>query len=164
MSIRVELAEPADLPAILALLEESGLPEAGLKDHVGTLLLAAKGGGGNGRLLGCGALEIYGSDGLLRSVAVAEDARGRGLGDRITRATLALASKLELTEVYLLTETAQAFFARHGFLQTERATIPPAVCRSVEFSSACPASAVAMVKRFGNKEAGEAAEVERKTN
>ncbi len=151
MSIRVELAEPADLPAILALLAESGLPEAGLKDHVGTLLLAAKG-GGNGRLLGCGALEIYGSDGLLRSVAVAEDARGRGLGDRITRATLALASKLELTEVYLLTETAQAFFARHGFLQTERATIPTAVCRSVEFSSACPASAVAMVKRFGSKE------------
>lgn len=163
MSIRVELAEPADLPAILALLEKSGLPEAGLKDHVGTLLLVAKG-GENGRLLGCGALEIYGSDGLLRSVAVAEDARGRGLGDRITRATLALASKLELTEVYLLTETAQAFFARHGFLQTERATVPPAVCRSVEFSSACPASAVAMVKRFGNKEAGEAGEVKRKTN
>ncbi|MDP2577779.1 MAG: arsenic resistance N-acetyltransferase ArsN2 [Candidatus Palauibacterales bacterium] len=163
MSIRVELAEPADLPAILALLAESGLPEAGLKDHVGTLLLAAKG-GENGRLLGCGALEIYGSNGLLRSVAVAEDARGRGLGDRITRATLALASKLELSEVYLLTETAQAFFARHGFLQTERATVPTAVCRSVEFSSACPASAVAMVKRFGNKEAGEAGEVERKTN
>lgn len=46
--------------------------------------------------------------------------------------------------VYLLTETAAEFFARLGFRPIRRAEAEPAVGASVEFTTACPASATCM--------------------
>jgi amino-acid N-acetyltransferase len=45
----------------------------------------------------------------------------------------------------LLTETAAQFFPKIGFVPTSRARIPDVVHASVEFTSACPASAAAFV-------------------
>jgi hypothetical protein len=47
--------------------------------------------------------------------------------------------------VFLLTETAPAFFARFGFTDIDRARVPETIRQTVEFSSACPASARVMV-------------------
>jgi len=46
--------------------------------------------------------------------------------------------------VYLLTETAAGFFPRFGFQPIQRAEVAPAVQQSIEFTSACPASAQPM--------------------
>ena len=138
--IVVETADTEELPAIRALLEASRLPTAGLGDQPTTFLAARQG----GRLLGTAALEFYGDCALLRSVAVAEPWRGLGLGVRLSEAALALARSARVRTVYLLTETAAAFFPRFGFRRVARDAVAPAVHRSAEFTGACPASAVAM--------------------
>ena len=141
MTATISPARPNDLPDILALVTGSGLPEAGLSDHLATTLVARE----DGRIVGCAAIELYGAAALLRSVAVDASRRGQGLGQRLTAATLELASQRGARTVYLLTESAQDFFPRFGFRSIPRSEVEPAVQRSVEFTSACPASAQAMV-------------------
>jgi amino-acid N-acetyltransferase len=128
-----------EMPQVLALLEEGGLPRDGLEDHLSTTLVARQ----EGRVVGSAALELYGSAALLRSMR--RDLRGTGLGRRLTEAALALSRELGVTEAYLLTETAVLFFPRFGFRQIPRSRVPHSVRRSVDFTSACPASARAMV-------------------
>jgi amino-acid N-acetyltransferase len=148
MPARIDLATPSDLPAVLTLLNDSGLPEAGLTCGPGTLLLTAK---DADRIVGCAALELYGEHALLRSVAVAEDQRGQGLGDRITEEALELAGRLRLSDVYLLTDSAERFFARHGFELTTREQVPAEVAEAEEFSTCCCSGAVTMVKRIDHR-------------
>ena len=138
--IMIEPAGEADLSAILALLEQHGLPQAGLSDHLATTLVARQG----QAVVGSAALEIYDSAALLRSVAVDQARRGQGLGQRLTGAALDLARQHGVTQLYLLTETAGNFFPRFGFQPITRTEVAPAVQRSVEFTTACPASALAM--------------------
>ena len=73
------------------------------------------------------------------------DLRGTGLGGRLTEATLELSRNLVVAEAYLLTETADLFFPRFGFRPIPRSGVPLGIRRSVEFPSACPASARTMV-------------------
>ena len=141
MTIVITAAHTADMPAILALLERSGLPPDGLRAHVATTLVARDG----ARVVGSAALELYGTAALLRSVVVAAELRGAGLGHQLTRAALDLARQRGVTTVYLLTETASDFFPRFGFRPTQRAAVDSAVQQSVEFTSACPASAHVLV-------------------
>jgi amino-acid N-acetyltransferase len=147
MSIEIEFAVPSDLPAVLTLLRESGLPKAGLAEHPGTLLLVAR---GNDRVVGTAALELYGKNALLRSVAVEKDVRGEGLGDRLTRAALDTARRLGVTSVYLLTETAEGFFEHHGFARADRNEVPDDVARSVQFTYDGCGGATSMVKCMDN--------------
>jgi amino-acid N-acetyltransferase len=141
----VASATRGDLSAILALLERSKLPRAGIEGHLDTALVARE----NGRVVGCAAIEVYGVAGLLRSVAVDEALRGRGLGQALTRAALDLARERGIKTLYLLTETAGDFFPRFGFRKITRAEAEPAVQQSVEFTSACPETALVMRKMLG---------------
>lgn len=145
MEARIELAHPSDLPEILTLLEECDLPEAELACRPGTLILAAR---GVDRLIGCAALEVSGEHALLRSVAVAADRRGEGLGDRIVEAALELANRLRVAEIYLLTDSAQGFFAHHGFEPVDRSRVPGAVAASPGFTSCRCVAATCMWKRL----------------
>jgi nucleoside-diphosphate-sugar epimerase len=97
-------ATAGDVPAIIALLEKDKLPLVGLKEYVATALVAQR----NGRIVGCAAVEIHGTAGLLRSVAVDDSRRGEGLGHQLTQAALDLARARGVTTVYLLTTTAAA--------------------------------------------------------
>ena len=139
-SIDIAQAGTADLPDVLALLERSRLPPDGLAPHVASTVVAKDG----GRIVGSAALELYGRVGLLRSVAVDEHLRGRGLGVRLTAAALDLARARGLRTVYLLTETAGGFFPRFGFRPVTRGDVDPAALQSVEFTTLCPASALVM--------------------
>jgi amino-acid N-acetyltransferase len=142
MSFSIEPATAADLPAILDLLESHRLPEAEVGQHIGTALVAREG----GRVAGCAVIELYAGAGLLRSVAVAQSLRGLGLGIRLTEAAIQLARSRGIQALYLLTETAADFFPRFGFRPIPRDEVAPAVRQSIEFTEACPASALAMVK------------------
>ena len=136
----IRAATSADLPAVIDLLEKDKLPVAGLKDHIATTLVAQR----SGHVVGCAAVEVYGTSCLLRSVAVQEERRGEGLGHQLTQAALDLARARGATSAYLLTTTAEKFFPRFGFAEVAREDVDPAVRASVEFTTACPASAVAM--------------------
>jgi amino-acid N-acetyltransferase len=146
MDVLVEPAAPADEAGILRLVDACGLPLDGLVDHLDTALVARA----DGRVVACAALEVHGDGALLRSVAVDGALRGTGLGQRVVRAALALAHARGVRSVYLLTTTAAQFFPRFGFRPVARDAVPDGVRRSVEFRSACPASAEAMVVEVGD--------------
>ena len=140
----IEAAAPTDLVAVLALLEQSALPTAGVAEHLSHAFVARDG----NRVVGSAALEIYAEGALLRSVAVDADRRGTGLGQRLTRAALSDAERRRLPAVFLLTTTAERFFPRFGFAIITRAEVPTSLLQSVEFRSACPDSAVVMRKQL----------------
>jgi amino-acid N-acetyltransferase len=142
MNVHIERASGADGPSILQLLRDSGLPIDGLVEHVNTAFVARDG----ATIVGCAAIEIYPDGALLRSVAVAPSARGHRLGQRLTEAAITLARSLGTPAVYLLTTTAESYFPTFGFVQTTRELVPTGVQQSIEFRSACPASAVVMRK------------------
>ena len=133
-------ASREELPRIVELLDDGGLPPDGLEDHLPTILVARL----HGRVVWSAALELYGTAALLRSVVVRRDLRGTGLGSRLTEAALRLSREFGVAEAYLLTETADLFFPRFGFRNIPRSRVPSSVRSSVEFTSACPASARAM--------------------
>jgi len=138
--VEIGPATDGDYAAVVALLERSRLPDSGLADHRDSLLVVRAG----GRVVWCAALELYGEQALLRSVAVDDAMRGRGLGERLTHAALERARREGVRAVYLLTETAEGFFPRFGFEVVDRASVRGDVTRSVEFTTACPSTATVM--------------------
>jgi len=138
--VTIERATADDGQAILQLLAGAALPIDGLLDHLDTALVARA----DGRVVGCAALEIYADGALLRSVVVDARAKGQGIGTGITKAALDLASELGTPAVYLLTTTAEEFFPKFAFLRIGRSEVPKSVQKSVEFSSACPSTAIVM--------------------
>jgi amino-acid N-acetyltransferase len=142
-------AESDDFPAVAALLAEAGLPLAGVQAHIRDFVVAEA-----VSVIGCAGLERYGEAALLRSVAVAESARGAGIGQRLTRACIDAARASGVATLVLLTETADEFFPRFGFVAVERAALPEAVQQSEEFRGACSTTAVAMVLGLGPSRIG----------
>jgi len=142
MGTHIDRAQPADAPAVLRLLERNHLPLEGFTDWIATTLVARQ----NGQIIGSAALEMYPDGALLRSVAVAPDAQGRGLGQELTAAAIRLADTLNAPALYLLTTTAERFFPKFGFERIARADVPATVQASIEFASACPTSATVMRK------------------
>ncbi|QWF77050.1 Amino-acid acetyltransferase [Amycolatopsis sp. CA-230715] len=72
-----------------------------------------------GEVLGCGALHVLWEDiAEVRTIAVAKQARGQGIGYALVGQLLDLAAELGLRRVFVLTfET--SFFARHGFTEID---------------------------------------------
>jgi len=144
--MQVERARSADTHAIERLLTAAALPLDGAAEAFGTGLVARDG----EVIVGAAAIEPYGDVGLLRSVVVAPERRGSGIGARLLAASETLASELGIDELYLLTDTAEAWFAGRGYEQIERDHVPARVRTSIEFTTACSDSAKAMKRRLGS--------------
>jgi amino-acid N-acetyltransferase len=91
-------------------------------------------------------LEPFGDVALLRSLAVAAERRGRGEGGALLAHVEARARSGGIRIVFLLTTTAESFFAAHGYQPASRDTAPPSIRATREFGQLCPASAVFMSK------------------
>ena len=133
----IRAATEDDVPAVLELLASEGLPTEGVEEHLDGFVVVEDG----GSIVGVGGLEIHPGAALLRSLAVAADRRGRGLATRICDRLEADARRRGAPSVYLLTETAERFFARRGYAKTDRGEAPEGIARSAEFVRLCPASA-----------------------
>lgn len=140
----IDAATDGDLAAVRQLLERHHLPLDGVDDHLDTMVVARDG----STVVGTAAIELYADGALLRSVAVDPSVQGRHLGHELTDAVLRLAHAHGIDTVYLLTTTAEQFFPKLGFEPITRDQVPVTVQASVEFQSACPASAVVMRKRL----------------
>ena len=140
----IQPAEPRDLPAVRRLLETQHLPLDGIDAHVSTMVVAKQG----SEVVGAAAVELYADGALLRSVVVDPRVQGQGLGHRLSEAALSIAAGRGTRTAFLLTTTAEKFFPKLGFEQIVRDDVPASVRASIEFQSACPASAVVMRKRI----------------
>ena len=144
MTVTYRPATAADWPAIARLLNACNLPAAGVQAHLDAFIVAAAG----ETVVGCVGAEVYGGDALLRSLAVAEAFRGRGIGDALEARMIETLKRRGVGRVALLTTTAERFFARRGFVAVARDDVPVALQASEEFKGACPASATAMIMRL----------------
>jgi amino-acid N-acetyltransferase len=80
-----------------------------------------------GGLVGCAALHIDNEKiAELKSLAVAESMRGRGVGRALVERCMAEAAKLGLERVFCLTYQVD-FFAKLGFVKVDRSRLPDKV-------------------------------------
>lgn len=91
-------------------------------------------------------LELFGDVGLLRSLVVLDAFRGTGAGSQLLSHAEAHAGEQGVTRLYLLTTTAEDFFAKRGYTRAARDSAPQAIRATREFSGICPASSAFMVK------------------
>ncbi len=140
LDVQVAPAAAADLDAVIGLLEAESLPIAGVREHFNTFFVASSA----DRTVGCIGLELYDDTALLRSAVVNKELRGSGLGSTLLAHVLAFARKSGIRRLLLLTNTAEEYFHRRGFRAIPRNALDGPVTRSVEFTEACPASAVCM--------------------
>jgi amino-acid N-acetyltransferase len=140
--VELRTASSADLESVFSLLDRSGLPTAGVADNFSQFLVAEA----DGRLVGVVGLELYGESALLRSAAVEESWRGSGVGRVLVERALDLARERGIEDVYLLTTTAENYFPKFGFVCVCRDEVAQGIRSSVEFQTACPASATVMCK------------------
>ncbi len=138
----IERAAASDLGVIRGLLAAAALPTADLELSQPLFVVLRE----DGELIGAGALQLFDSVALLRSVVVADGARHRGLGQRIVAELERLARSLGIRELVLLTQTAAGLFRRLGYGAIARDAAPEAVQQSAEFRSLCTSSATCMIK------------------
>lgn len=148
--MKIRQARNSDLPAVERLLAAGRLLLDGVRDHFADFIVAEDGNGIEGAV----GLERYDSVALLRSVIVAPEHRGTGVGRRLVEQVLERADEDGIDELYLLTTTAENYFPRFGFEATSRAAVPEQLKSSAEFRGACPETAVVMKRRLGRPRGG----------
>lgn len=91
-------------------------------------------------------IETHGNCGLVRSLAVMPGHRKSGLGAALLHFAETYAGNTGISQLYLLTTTAEKFFARHGYQLVDRPAVPNVIRQTSQFSSICPDSAAVLMK------------------
>lgn len=142
-SFSYRFSEPSDLINVENLLEMLHLPVEGVTEQFENYLLLFN----SSKLIGCAGLEKYGQFGLLRSVAIKPEFQNKHLGSIMVQKLEEFGKlKNNITEFYLLTETAEKFFTKHGYEVVSREFVPSEIQNSFEYSTACKISAIVMKK------------------
>jgi amino-acid N-acetyltransferase len=145
---------PSEHQELLRLLAQCGLPTEDADPERLRYFIRARGAAGLAGVVGVQPLDTAVDSGnldhaaLLRSLAVAPEQRGLGVGSRLCDEAESLARAGGFSELYLLTTTAADWFAARGYARVARDVLPNAVRQTAQFRELCPASAVAMHKRL----------------
>jgi N-acetylglutamate synthase-like GNAT family acetyltransferase len=139
-------ARADDLAAVEQLLTSSHLPLDGVRDAFPSFIVAEAG----TDIVGVAGLEICCDNALLRSVAVHDGWRSKGLGRALVARTIADAEARGINALYLLTTTADRYFPTFGFKAIAREAVPADIQATAEFREACPASATVMCRECGD--------------
>jgi len=102
-------------------------------------------------LIAMAALEVYGTNALLRSVAVDTNHKNAGYGKSMVIDVEADALQNGISNIYLLTETAGNFFNKLGYEQIDRSSVPKEILKTTQFAELCPQSAVCMTKKLNDE-------------
>ncbi len=138
----MESVSPSVASAV-ELLVQNGLPA---EDVTQALLENFVGLKQSGCLIAMGGLEPLGDLGLLRSVVVCDEYRGRGIASELVRSLEKKAVGVGIEVLYLLTTDADQYFARFGFKRVDRDQVPQKIRNTNQFSELCPDTAVVMFK------------------
>ena len=140
MTTTISSVQPTDRPAVTHLLEKAKLPTADLPADLSHFFKAET----EDALAGTVGLELYGKYALLRSLAVDDAYRNLGIGKALYAKAMQYATDEGVSEVFLITDTAEAYFARHGFVKIDRNTVPTEIRQTQQFQGVCPSSATVM--------------------
>jgi amino-acid N-acetyltransferase len=141
----VSITAGPSLAAAIALLRAAQLPTEDLTDsHLQHFFMASS----PSAPVGLVGLELHGCDALLRSLVVDPTSRTEGIGSQLVEHAENYARARGVESVYLLTTTAEGFFAQRGYSRIDRRHAPESISTTREFSSICPASSAFMVKHL----------------
>jgi len=140
--IEIREAANAEMAVIYAPLEQAGLPTSDIPASNPRFMVLRE----DGNIVAVGGLQPFGSAALIRSIVVAADRRGAGLGRVIVQELEKAARAARIDRLILLTQTAREFFAHQGFHVIERSAAPQEVQGCEEFRALCPASATCKMK------------------
>jgi amino-acid N-acetyltransferase len=127
MSNRIEKALVADAPQIHKLVnnfaergEMLARPLSEIYENIRDFFVVRE----DGRIIACAALHIAWADlAEVKSLAVGEEHRRQGLGERLVAACAAEAKQMGISSLFCLTYVAP-FFQKCGFLQVDKNTLP----------------------------------------
>lgn len=142
--VTVRKAEKENTDCVVSLLEANGLPYQDVRMNPESFFVAYS----DSACIGAGGVEIYGTDGLFRSVVITDSNRGQCYGTTLCDALEDYARTNGVENLYLLTTTAAPFFRRRGYEVTAREDAPERIQQTTEFRDLCPNSATCMRKRL----------------
>mgnify|MGYP000120734501 CR=1 FL=1 len=131
-----------DRPQIVSLLEKEKLPKDDLPAVLENFFVVKDG----NNIIGAIGLEKYEDLGLLRSMVVAPEYRNNRIASQLIQVLEEHAGTLGIEQIFLLTETAENYFSKKGYMETARVDVPLRIQTSSEFSTLCPISAKVMKK------------------
>jgi len=133
-------ASAGDVAAVRGLVDAEGLPTDGVDESLmpGTAVLV-----GEGVVVGCASVEVHERTGLLRSVVVSPELRGRSLGRALVLDRIEWARRAGLETLVLFTETAPGFFEGLGFRPVPREDLPVEIRGCFEYGF-CPSTSTSM--------------------
>ena len=143
-SVGVMKATSEDYEGVVGLLSSQKLPVEDIDKKLSHFFVKKEG----STIAGVIGLEIYGRYGLLRSLATDPAHINKGIASALVHELINYANQEGLEEVYLLTETAEKYFEKKGFVKISREEVVEPVKQSTEFKHVCPASAVVMKKEI----------------
>jgi UDP-N-acetylmuramate: L-alanyl-gamma-D-glutamyl-meso-diaminopimelate ligase len=139
----VEPAAASDLPLITQLLGRMALPDDGVAEHVRDFAVIRD--AQRRALVGTVGVELYDDAALLRSLAVAPERRGQGLGWMLVDYAIQRARSRGARQLYVITESATDFFSKRcGFQPISRDEVEAAVTASLELTMPCCQGATCM--------------------
>jgi amino-acid N-acetyltransferase len=133
------------IKAVKDLLQQCALPTADIASRQPPVFFGIH---IHDRLTAVVGLELFGSVGLLRSLAVLPESRGQGLARRLVAFAEDYAASRGVTSLYLLTETAETFFRKIGYQPAARSDAPQDIRATSQFAGLCPASSSFLSKHL----------------
>lgn len=135
-------AKPDDKNEIIELIKNCNLPYEDLnKEKIKSFIVAKS----NNKIIGCIGIEIFDEHGLLRSLAVNKKFRNQKIGSELYNRLILFSNQSGIKTIHLLTTTAENFFNRKGFSESESSEAPEAIKNTIEFSALCPSSSTYMI-------------------
>ena len=128
---------------VVSLLSQCGLPSDDIRDeYLPNFVLASVG----ESPIGVAGLQVFGQTALVRSVGVVPEHRQHGVASALLSALEAKARELGVTDLYLLTNDAQQYFAKYGYTELSRCSAPAEIQGCSQFGSSCCGAATLMRK------------------
>lgn len=103
-----------EIPRLAELILGGGLPPLFIAEYIDGFVSAER----SGVVIGCGGLEMYETCAVIRSVVVAPEAQGLGLGAAVADWLEAEARRRGATDIYLFTAEALGFWTRRRYVET----------------------------------------------
>lgn len=135
----IRSAANSDLSAIDKLLSENELTTSGVRENLSNFLVAEC-----KEVVGVIGMEFAECNAMLRSMAVSQTVRNRGLAKALVNCSLKIARAAGVKKIYILTNTAEKFVLRWGFYKIQRSEIPAYLMESSALNSFCPSSSICM--------------------
>ncbi len=141
--MEIVAATAADYTEVMRLLASAALPTSDLTTASLQHFLVLR---EQGQITGTIGFDLAGDVALLRSLAVGSSTRGRGYGKALVVAAESLAAKNGVKRLFLLTTTADQFFAVHSYTRASREQAPHAIQQMPQFAGLCPSTSTLMFK------------------